>query len=123
LKRVGDARGWNRDEAHAIAQGRVWTGTKALELGLVDKLGTMDDAIESVAGLAGLEKYRLVTYPKTEDPIQKLIKDLTDPDGDDDYIVKAFAKEMKEFGIDYEAIEQIKASKMPQYKMPYKFNF
>lgn len=124
LKRVGDARGWTRDEAHEVAQGRVWTGTKALELGLVDKLGTMDDAIKSVATLAGLEKYRLVTYPKTEDPIEKLIKEITNPGGDDDdIIVKAFAKEMKAFGIDYEAIQQIKASKLPQYKMPYKFNF
>ncbi len=124
LKRVGDARGWTRDEAHAVAQGRVWTGTKALELGLVDKLGTMDDAIESVATLSGLEKYRLVTYPKTEDPIEKLIKEITNPGGDDDdIIVKAFAKEMKAFGIDYEAIQQIKAAKMPQYKMPYQFNF
>ena len=123
LKRVGDARGMTRDEAHKVAQGRVWTGNKALEIGLVDKLGDMDDAIQSVASLTGLEKYRLVTYPKTKDPIQQLIEELTGQGDKDDIIVKAMTKELKHFGIDYEMIQKVKATEFPQYKMPYEFNF
>ena len=123
LKRVGDARGMSRDEAHAVAQGRVWTGSKALELGLVDKLGDMEDAIQSVATLTGLEKYRLVTYPKVKDPIQQLIEDITKQGKEDDIIVKAMTKELRAFGIDYEMIQDVKATEFPQYKMPYKFNF
>ncbi len=42
---------------HTIAEGRVFDGQKAVELGLVDNLGTLDNAIDSAAGLAGLEKY------------------------------------------------------------------
>ena len=123
LKRVGDARGMTRDEAHNVAQGRIWTGNKALEIGLVDKLGDMEDAIQSVAALTGLEKYRLVTYPKTKDPIQQLIEELTGQGDKDDIIVKAMTKELKQFGIDYEMIQKVKATDFPQYKMPYEFNF
>ncbi|MEZ4951252.1 MAG: S49 family peptidase [Saprospiraceae bacterium] len=65
-----------RDEAHAVAQGRIWSGNRALELGLVDKIGGLDDALSSAAGLAGLEKYRIVTYPKPKDPLQSLIEEI-----------------------------------------------
>lgn len=47
-----------------IAQGRVWTGTKALELGLVDKLGNLDDAIDSAAKQAGLKAYDIWVVEK-----------------------------------------------------------
>lgn len=53
---VGDSRGKTRDEVDSIAQGRVWAGATALELGLVDKLGDLDDAVASAAALAGLEE-------------------------------------------------------------------
>jgi protease-4 len=48
-----------------IAQGRVWIGTQALELGLVDKLGNLQDAIESAAALAELEDYDTKYIVKT----------------------------------------------------------
>jgi protease-4 len=68
-----------RDEVHEIAQGRIWSGKKALELGLVDKLGTLEDAIESAALLAGLEDYRIKEYPVFQSPLQKMISSLMDP--------------------------------------------
>lgn len=49
LRIVGDARKMNRDQVDAIAQGRVWTGPQAMERGLVDHIGTLDDAINSAA--------------------------------------------------------------------------
>lgn len=54
---VADARGLNVEEVDDIAQGRVWIGETALELGLVDELGDLDDAVVSAAEIAGLEKY------------------------------------------------------------------
>ncbi len=77
LKRVGDGRGMSRDAVHEVAQGRVWTGAKAKDLGLVDKLGGLDEAIASAASLAGLEKYRISEYPKVKEPIEKLVDQLT----------------------------------------------
>ena len=123
LKRVGDARGMTREEAHAIAQGRIWTGNRALQIGLVDKLGNLDDAISSVANLAGLESYRVINYPKPKDPIQKIIEEITGQGDDDDTIVKAFAKELKGFGINYDEVQMLKEARTPQYRMPFKLIF
>lgn len=65
LELVADARDLSVAEVHEVAQGRVWTGSKALELGLVDRLGELDDAVAIAAERAGLEEYR-VTFPREE---------------------------------------------------------
>lgn len=57
LNLVADARNMEIDEVDSIAQGRVWTGEKAHELGLVDKLGYLDDAVHAAAQLAGLDTF------------------------------------------------------------------
>jgi protease-4 len=56
LDRVAMGRALERDAVHEIAQGRVWTGQAALELGLVDRIGSLPDAIERAAELAGLKE-------------------------------------------------------------------
>jgi len=56
LALVAKGRSKTRDEIDAIAQGRVWSGRDALERGLVDKLGSLDDAVASAAKRAGLEE-------------------------------------------------------------------
>lgn len=50
-------------DVDSIGQGRVWTGNQALKLGLVDQLGTLDDAIAKAAKLAKVEKYYTDSYP------------------------------------------------------------
>ena len=55
ITRVAESRGLEKQAVDAIAQGRVWTGVDALENGLVDELGSFEDAIASAAELAGLE--------------------------------------------------------------------
>lgn len=62
------ASGRKKDMAYvdSIAQGRVWSGADALRLGLVDKLGSMQDAIASAARLARLDSYGLKEYPESE---------------------------------------------------------
>ena len=83
LSKVADGRDMTRDEVHAVAQGRIWSGRKAVELDLVDKLGTMEDAIESAATLAGIEEYKVKEYPVFQNPLQKIISDLMDPNNQD----------------------------------------
>ena len=56
LDRVANGRSLDREAVHEIAQGRVWTGHDALELGLVDRLGSLPDAIARAAELAGLKE-------------------------------------------------------------------
>lgn len=62
---VATERGMTAEAVDKIAQGRVWIGTQALELGLVDKLGNLQDAIESAAALAELEDYDTKYIVKT----------------------------------------------------------
>ena len=77
LSRVAEGREMSRDAVHEIAQGRVWTGNSAVEKGLVDELGTLEDAINIAADLAGIDDYRITEYPRIKDPVQKLIEDLS----------------------------------------------
>ena len=59
LTLVADARNTTPSAIHEVAQGRIWTGKKALELGLVDELGDLNDAIASAATLAGVSDYKI----------------------------------------------------------------
>lgn len=65
LDLVADARNMERDAVHAVAQGQVWSGERALQLGLVDELGTINLAISRAAELAELEDYT-VLWPQRE---------------------------------------------------------
>ncbi len=56
ISKVADHRNRSPDEIDAVARGRVWVGTDALDRGLVDRLGTLRDAVASAAELAGLEE-------------------------------------------------------------------
>ena len=64
--RVAMGRKMKIEDVKTIAEGRVWTGQQAKELGLVDQLGNLDDAIKVAAKLAKLEKYNRVNYPEPE---------------------------------------------------------
>ena len=67
LQCVASGRGKTTEEVDAMGQGRVWSGVDALELGLVDELGTLEDAIALAAGRAGCEdNYRLSVYPQSD---------------------------------------------------------
>ena len=68
--RVADGR--KRDTAYidSIAQGRVWTGTRALQIGLVDRLASLDDAIKSAASMAKLKEYGIRQYPEEKSPFE-----------------------------------------------------
>lgn len=63
------------EKVKAIAEGRVWTGEQAKELGLVDKLGNLDNAVKAAAKLAKIEKYNTVDYPEPEPWFQSLMND------------------------------------------------
>jgi protease-4 len=63
-----------QDEIKKIGEGRVWLGKDALEIGLVDSLGNINDAIAKAVELAELCEYQLVSYPEKTDPIQEMLK-------------------------------------------------
>ncbi len=77
IKLVANGRSTTAEAVDQIAQGRVWTGQQALELGLVDQLGGLNDAIQVAAELAEIDQYR-VEYPsRILSPQELLVQQLT----------------------------------------------
>lgn len=75
---VGEGRGLDKEYVDSVGQGRVWIGEKAIELKLVDKLGTYDEAIEAAAKLAGLEKYDVVDMKEKRTTFEMFLSNLSE---------------------------------------------
>ena len=99
ITHVSEGRGMSKLDVDKIGQGRVWSGIDALEVGLIDQIGGLEDAIISAAELSELEDYRIVSLPKKTDEIEELLKGLTMKQN-------VFLKEI--LNISDESIEQIK---------------
>ncbi|MDB5141251.1 MAG: signal peptide peptidase SppA [Mucilaginibacter sp.] len=100
---------------NSIGQGRVWTGTQALKIGLVDRLGNINDAVTSAAKMAKLKNYKLVSYPEQKSFLNKFGLNMSAE-------IKAhFVK--SELGDNFKYYEQIKGvtqmMRTPQARLPY----
>ena len=71
---VANGRGISIEEANLIAKGRVWSGIDALEVGLIDQIGSLDDAIDKAKDLAAIKDYYLKEYDKTKNNISLIIE-------------------------------------------------
>lgn len=78
VSKVANNRGMDYEEVLPIAGGRIWAGYKALELGLVDKIGGLDEAVKSAAERAELEDYVIKSYKKPMDPFEVFLDKLLD---------------------------------------------
>ena len=76
VNKVADNRDMLYEDVLPIAGGRIWSGYKALELGLVDKIGDLGDALDSAAKLAEIEDFSVKTYKKPLDPFELFINGL-----------------------------------------------
>ena len=72
-QRVIDGRGLTSAEVESIAKGRVWSGKQAMNVGLVDHLGGLQDAIIAAAKAANIENYNIVNYPKFEEDLESVL--------------------------------------------------
>ena len=77
VKRCAEGRRMKPDQIKAIAEGRVWTGEDALKIGLVDKIGGLNDAIKMAVAKAKLTTYNISEYPEKEDFATKFMKNFT----------------------------------------------
>lgn len=80
LKRVADGRKMTPEQVDKIAQGRVWTGNQALKIKLVDKLGTLNDAVAEAAKRAKLQDYAICTFPAKTPWLEQLMNETTQRD-------------------------------------------
>lgn len=74
LQRVADGRKMKTEQVDKIAQGRVWTGNQALGLKLVDKLGTLEDAVAEAARRAKLTDYMVGSFPSKASWLDQLLE-------------------------------------------------
>ena len=100
VKRCADGRKMTAEQIKNIAEGRVWTGEDALKIGLIDKIGGLNDAIKLAVDRAKLKSYNINEYPAKEDFTTKLMKN--------------FGKEVEtrfmkaQLGEQYEILKQIR---------------
>ncbi|WP_295211837.1 signal peptide peptidase SppA [uncultured Chryseobacterium sp.] len=100
-----------------IGGGRVWSGVRAKQIGLVDELGTLNDAITYAAQKAGLKSYNVASYPKKMTPFEQIFKNLNEDD------ISARVVKNKIGKANYELLEQIveerKLQSEVKMEMPY----
>ncbi len=117
ISRVAEGRGITTEEVDAVGQGRVWAAKEAKENGLVDELGTINDAIARAAELAELETYSITKFPEKIDPIQQLLTEASKQAKG--YVLR------NELGIDYSKYMHAKESLLSggiMARLPYDVN-
>ncbi|MCQ2284259.1 MAG: signal peptide peptidase SppA [Bacteroidales bacterium] len=111
-KRVADGRKMKVAEVDSIGQGRVWAGKDAIAIGLVDKLGSLDDAIAKAAQLAKVSNYKLVYYPQQKSFFEKLFT------AKDDEVEMAMKSKLGDLYFMYQGLNQVLSREGVQARMP-----
>jgi len=103
------------EQVDKIGEGRVWSGTRAKQIGLVDDFGSLDTAIKEAAKLAKIEKYSTENYPKRKDSFEEFMDNLQGKNTE-----AAIAKELGSDGIRiYKEIKMMNEQKGVQVRLPY----
>ena len=101
-KRVAEGRKKDTAYIDSIAQGRVWTGLRAKDIGLIDRFGGIEDAVRSAASKAKLTNYQVKEYPEHETVLQQLLGKSASPMNYNEQIKKEIGAE------NYKLFEQMK---------------
>jgi len=114
VSRVADGRKKSKAYIDSIGGGHVWIGTDAVQIGLADRIGSFNDAVNAAAKKAKLKDYKVVEYPDVVDPLKSLVNEGTEK------IKTYYAKQ--ELGDNYMIYQQIKkvmSSSGIQARMPF----
>lgn len=114
VKRCADGREMTTEAIEKIAEGRVWTGATAKELGLVDELGGLDKALEIAAKKAGVEAYSTITYPAKEGMFSSLLNQ-----SKNDYIEDKLEESIGEYYHQFKFIKNLKEADPVQARLPF----
>ena len=117
VKRCADGRQMTTEAIEKIAEGRVWTGSTAKELGLVDELGGLDKALEIAAQKAELEEYSVINYPTKDSFFSSLMNT-----SKKDYIENKISESLGEYYDYLKLIEGLKDADHIQARMPFELN-
>ena len=115
-QRVAEGRGLRQSYVDSIGQGRVWAGADAIEIGLVDQLGDLEDAIAYAAAKVNLgDDYKVVEMPKAKDYFTRIMESMNKTDE-----IEATMK--RKFGVYYryvEGLENLQKNSGIQARMPF----
>ena len=117
LRLVADSRNMSQDEVLAMAEGRIWMAEDALNGGLIDQIGSLNDALEHAVELAGIENYRLREFPQIRDPFIRFLEELTgETMAMEDVVLQQLSNRFELLS----QIEELKSSSGLQARMPYR---
>jgi protease-4 len=119
LRHVAQARNMTVEEVHKVAQGRVWSGQKALEIQLVDEIGNMQDALNKVIEIAEISDYKIREYPKMKNPLEKLLENFGDGGGSNPKLKKQAEAFLAETFPQYQIKKEYESMKGVQMKLPF----
>ena len=105
---VTEGRKLNRSDVDSIAQGRVWTGTDALKIHLVDAIGGLNHAITCAAKLGNVTDYKVVTYPENEDKLDVLLRKFKNNTAATEAVKTAMKQEAGESYTWYEKLQSLR---------------
>jgi protease-4 len=114
VDRVASGRRMSAASVDSIGQGRVWSGTSALRIGLIDEIGGLKDAINGAAKLAGVESYSIRELPVLEDPYTKILSQLSG-----EIRISILKNELGESVKYYKMFQEIKDMSGIQARLPY----
>lgn len=115
--RVAEGRGLRQSYVDSIGQGRVWSGIDAIEIGLVDQLGDMEDAIAYAAQKAGIaDDYKVVEMPKQKDFMTRFMEQLGGGNNDLD---AALRQKLGVYYHYYEGLENLSSNTGIQARVPF----
>lgn len=119
LNRVSEGRGMTVEAVNQVARGRVWTGADALKVGLVDKLGGINDAIRYAAKKAGVKDVKIKYWPKKkEDALSEIFEQFAESEQNEEMLVsqKGMPESLRFY---YEQLKKLEQLKGIQMRMPY----
>ena len=114
--KVAEGRDMSQENVDDIGQGRVWSGSNAMDINLIDEYGGLEAAVAGAAELAELEDYRIYELPEQKDPFQELLEQLEE-DMQTSWMKHQLGDQYKY----YKTIQDIKHIKGVQARMPYQF--
>lgn len=116
------AEGRKKDTAYieTIAQGRVWTGAKGRELGLVDRFGGIEDAIDAAAARAGLKDYRVKEYPEPQSWLDRILG-AAPSTGVEEKMKTELGEENYRLFQEFRNVQEL--TRTPQARVPFHFRF
>jgi protease-4 len=116
---VAEGRKMTFAQVDSIAQGRVWTGSQAIEIGLVDKIGSLEDAIKEAAVLAKIKTYKTQNYPEYKKDFNDILANLPFTQSKATFIKEEIGEDNYKI---LQEIKRIKSQKGVQMAMPLKIN-